>query len=462
MKSISIFGTSSDAGKSTLSFAITYLLHHKAISVAPFKAQNVSNNSQVTDDFGEIAIPQYFAASSIGLKTTTDMNPVLLKSGGDSKAHIIINGKSVGNKDVWSYYRDINTLKPHVYKAFKHLQNSYDVIVAEGAGSPVELNLMDKDLSNIYIAKKFNTKIILVADIQRGGVFASIYGVYKLLPKKLRKNIIGVIVNKFQGDITLFDDGVKIIEERFKLKVLGVVPYKPFNLGFEDSESMMNYTQDISKAIIKVGIIKLPHISNFTDFEPLIADMEIELSFVSNPSELDSLDMIIIPGSKRVLDDLDWLKKRGFFNYIKTTNKTVIGICGGYEMLFQKISDPLHIESKLDKVKALGIFKGDVVFNKKKIVKKGDYNIFGILINGYEIHNGVAKTIAKHKDNFYGTFIHGIFDNNQLRNKFFSKIDSSYKGYDFQNFKEQSIKNFTNHIDSHIDMKYIESVVLNG
>ena len=312
MNSLSIFGTSSDAGKSTLAFAITYLLHHRGISVAPFKAQNVSNNSQVTDAGGEIAIPQYFAAEAIGLRTTPNMNPILLKSGGKSKAHMIVNGKSVGNKDVWDYYRDIKTLKPDVKKAFLELQKRYDCIVAEGAGSPVELNLMSKDLSNIYVAQEFNTKIILVADIQRGGVFASIYGVYRLLPKRLRANVIGVIVNKFQGDIRLFDEGVKIIEKKFNIPVLGVVPFKPFNLGFEDSESIMNYVQDSRDAIIKVGVIKLPHISNFTDFEPLVADREIELSFISSVSEVASCDLVVVPGSKRVVDDLAWLRERGF------------------------------------------------------------------------------------------------------------------------------------------------------
>ncbi len=277
---ISIFGTSSDAGKSTLSFAITYLLHKRGIKVVPFKAQNVSNNSQVTDSGGEVAIPQHFAAESIGIKTTPDINPILLKSGSKNSAHMIIDGKSVGDKDVLSYYRDIDMLKPVAKKAFKNLTKKYECVVAEGAGSPVELNLMDKDLSNIYIADEFNTKIILVADIERGGVFASIYGVYNLLPEKLRKNVIGVIVNKFRGDISLFDEGIKIIENEFELKVLGVVPYKPFNLGFEDSQSIMGYVQDTTNTKLKVGVIKLPHISNFTDYEPLVADPEVELSFI--------------------------------------------------------------------------------------------------------------------------------------------------------------------------------------
>jgi len=425
MNSLSIFGTSSDAGKSTLSFAITYLLHQRGIRVTPFKAQNVSNNSQVTDEGGEIAIPQYFAAESIGLKTTPDMNPVLLKSGGKSKAHIIVNGKSVGNKDVWSYYRDINNLKPHAKRAFKNLQKKYDCIVAEGAGSPVELNLMDKDLSNIYIADEFNTKIILVADIQRGGVFASIYGVYNLLPKKLRKNIIGVIVNKFQGDMSLFDEGVKIIEKRFNIPVLGVVPFKPFNLGFEDSASIMNYIQDTTKAIIKVGVIKLPHISNFTDFEPLVADSEIELSFISNPSEIPTCQAIIIPGSKRVIDDLAWLRERGFEEKLKDKNKTIIAICGGYEMMFENIL--------------------------------GCYNLFGTMANGYEIHNAITKKRAKNKKNLYGTFVHGLFDNDEIRYNIFSQIDPNYQGYNFKNYKRKSIKEFTKHIDNSIDIDYIKN-----
>ena len=455
MNSLSIFGTSSDAGKSTLSFAITYLLHKRGIKVAPYKAQNVSNNSQVTDDGGEVAIPQYFAAEAIGLKTTTDMNPILLKSGGKSKAHIIINGKSAGDKDVWSYYRDINTLKPHAKNAFKNLLKNYECVVAEGAGSPVELNLMDRDLSNIYIASEFNTKIIIVADIQRGGVFASIYGVYHLLPPKLRQNVIGVIVNKFQGDMSLFNDGVNVIEERFGIEVLGVVPFKPFNLGFEDSESIMNYVQDTSKAIIKVGVIKLPHISNFTDFEPLVSDKQIELSFISSKSEIASCQVIIIPGSKRVIDDITWLKEKGFEPYLRSKEKTIIAICGGYEMMFENILDPFKVESEQKKTKGFARFKNNVIFEKEKIVKKGCYNLFGIMVDGYEIHNGVAKKRAKSKKNLYGTFVHGLFDSDDLRYKIFSKIDKRYNGYNFKKFKEKSIKSFTSHIDKHINMDYI-------
>ena len=358
MHSLSIFGTSSDAGKSTLAFAITYLLHHRGISVAPYKAQNVSNNAQVCDTGGEIAQPQHFAAEAINLTTTPDMNPVLLKSGQKGSTSLIVNGQSVGHKNVHEYYADIDTLKPVAKEAFERLKAQYECIVAEGAGSPVELNLMEKDLSNIFIATEFNTRIVLVADIERGGVFASIWGVYNLLPEQLKANVVGVIVNKFRGDMSLFDEGVTIIEEQFKLKVLGVIPYRPFNLGFEDAQSIMNYTQDTTAAIIKVGVIRLPHISNFTDFEPLIADSEVNLQFVHDPSELEHCDLIIIPGSKRTIHDLLWLKERGFEPVLRDESRYILAICGGYEMMLESLCDPLGIEEDAGtEVKGFGRFR---------------------------------------------------------------------------------------------------------
>ena len=460
MKSISIFGTSSDAGKSTLSFVLTYLLHKHGIKTAPFKAQNVSNNSVVTDEGGEIAIPQAFAAEAIGLKTTPLFNPVLLKSAQKGKSHMIINGKSVGQKGVREYYKDISKLKPIVKEAFLKLQNEYECIVAEGAGSPVELNLMEKDLSNIFIAKEFKTKIILVADIEKGGVFASIYGVYNLLPKELRENVIGVIVNKFRGDLSLFENGVKIIERDFGIKVLGVVPYKPFNLGFEDSASLLNYTQDTKEAKIKVGVIHLPHISNFNDFEPLVVDREVELSFIKSPLEAKMMDVIILPGSKMVFDDLLWLRKNGFEEILKDKKKLLIAICGGYEMMFENLIDNEGVESSLKQLQGFGRFKGDVVFQKQKITKKGCYNLFGVMTKGFEIHNGITKKRAKKKKNLYGTFVHGLFESDELREFFFKKVNPTYKGYDFKTYKQKAIEEYATFMQKHIDIDKILKEIL--
>ncbi len=461
MHSLSIFGTSSDAGKSTISFALTYLLHHRGYSVAPFKAQNVSNNSRVCDSGGEIAQAQYFAAESIDLETTADMNPVLLKSGKGKSSSLIINGKSQGVKSVLDYYNEIDKLKPIVKESFLRLKENFECIVAEGAGSPVELNLMQRDLSNIYIATEFKTKIVLVADIERGGVFASIWGVYNLLPEALRKNVVGVLVNKFRGDMSLFDDGCKIIENEFKIPVLGVIPYRNFNLGFEDSQSLVNYTQDISKSIIKVGVIHFPHISNFTDFEPLVADEEIDLHFISTLHEAHSCDCIILPGSKRTINDLEWLKKQGFSDFLKTTDKMIVAICGGYEMMFETINDTLAIETdEACSVEGLALLSGEVNFEQEKIVKKQSYPIFGLDIEGYEIHNARADSLSSQQEKFYGTFVHGLFDNNDFRKKLFSEVNPEYRGFDFQDYKEKSVRAFASHVEENMDMERLVKALI--
>jgi adenosylcobyric acid synthase len=413
LKNISIFGTSSDAGKSTITFVIAKIIQELGYTVTPFKAQNVSNNAMACVDGSEIAVAQYFQAEVLGLEPCYQMNPILLKSGRKSSASLIVNGKTVANKDVLEYYRDLDGLKPAVKESFSYLNKQFDSIVAEGAGSPVELNLMDKDLSNVYIATEFKTKIILVADIEKGGVFASIWGVYNLLPQELRDNVIGVIVNKFRGDMSLFDKGVKIIEEEFEIPVLGVLPYIPFNLGFEDSQSLINYQQTSKKDAKRVAVIAYPTMSNYNDFEPLIADENIALEFVQHNISLDGFDQIILAGSKLVIKDLEWLKKSGLFAQLKTTKTEILGICGGYQMMFKSIHDPQAVESQEPiSVEGLGLIDDDIIFYKEKIVKRDTYNIFGKEVDGFEIHHGVSEKypLFYEKDNIKGTFVHGLFN----------------------------------------------------
>lgn len=413
MKSISIFGTSSDAGKSTLTFVIGKLLQERGISVGVFKAQNVSNNSHVCEDGSEIAIAQYFQAEVLGIPTSYHLNPVLLKSGHGNSASLIVKGHVVADKEVREYYRDLDLLKPAVDECFEYLSERYECVICEGAGSPVELNLMDKDLSNIYIAEKYDTKIILVADIERGGVFASIWGVYNLLPQKLRENVIGVIVNKFRGDRSLFDDGVRIIEERFGISVLGVLPYTPFNLGFEDSQSLKNFVQNKPNPSQKIGIINYPTMSNYNDFEPLIADETIAVEFIITNVVLESFDLVILPGSKRVIEDLRWLKQVGLFDALQTRQKEILGICGGYQMMFEKIIDEECVETALpSRESGLGFIDDVIVFQREKVLKKGKYEIFGRAINGFEIHHGVSEKypLCYEKEHIKGTFVHGLFD----------------------------------------------------
>ncbi|MCF6205575.1 MAG: cobyric acid synthase [Sulfurovum sp.] len=442
MHNISVFGTSSDAGKSTVTWIIGRILQDAGYSVAPFKAQNVSNNAHVANDGSEIAVAQHFQAKALGVPTSWHNNPVLLKSGRGSSASMIVGGKTAGEKDVRAYYRDLDRLKPIVKEGFGYLNDRYDCVIAEGAGSPVELNLMDKDLSNIFIATEFETKIILVADIEKGGVFASVYGVYHLLPESLRSNVIGVIVNKFRGDMRLFDEGVEIIERKFGIPVLGVLPYRPFNLGFEDSQSLLNYTQDCSKATRHVAVIAYPTMSNYTDFEPLLADENTCIKFVQENIDLSAFECVILPGSKRVMEDLKWLKQTGLFTQIKRLYQSgqthIIGICGGYEMLFETLIDQACIESDTScSVEGFGFIDDAILFQPEKIVRKeGDL---------YEIHHGTStKYPLEYKTKkLYGTFTHGIF------------VDETFKTYE-----KTHINTFYETMKAHLDTERIIASVL--
>ncbi|MEA3384260.1 MAG: cobyric acid synthase [Campylobacterota bacterium] len=445
MKNISIFGTSSDAGKSTITFIIGKIIQNSGYSVAPFKAQNVSNNSHVCDDLSEIAIAQYFQAEVLNTPTSYHLNPILLKSGRGNSASLIVEGKVVDDKDVKEYYRDLDTLKPAVNRCFEYLDKKYDCLVCEGAGSPVELNLMDKDLSNIYIASKFNTKIILVADIEKGGVFASIWGVYNLLPEKLKDNVIGVIINKFRGDLSLFDDGIRIIENEFKIPVLGVLPYIPFNLGFEDSASLKNFTQNCINTTKKIAVINYPHMSNYNDFEPLIASREVCLEFIDSNISLDKYDLIILPGSKLVINDLKWLKTIGLFTQLQNISNDILGICGGYEMMFENIKDPFAIETSKPTIElGLGFVDDEIIFVKDKILKKQTYEIFGKKVDGFEIHHGVSSKYPLYyeKNNIKGTFVHGLFDDDK-----------------FEQYKKDTIDEFVNTMSSKLDIEKIISSI---
>ncbi len=459
MKSLSVFGTGSDAGKSTVAFVIAKLLQKRGHTVAPFKAQNVSNNSRVTNEGGELAIAQHFQATVLGVTPTNDMNPVLLKSGRGNSASLILRGKPVGDKDVRAYYRDLDILKPIVKDAFDRLKSEYDILVCEGAGSPVELNLMNKDLSNVYTATFSKNKIVLVADIERGGSFAAIWGTVNLLPEELRKNVIGVIINKFRGDISLYDEGIRIIEEQFKVPVLGVLPYLPFNLGFEDSQSLFNYRQR-TLGKVRVAVIKLPHISNFNDFEPLVIDPELQVEFVE--SGFESFDILIIPGTKRTIFDLKWLKENGIDKEIKSFKRNIFAICGGYQMLFNSISDPDGVEDNSCAVEAgLEIIDNEIIFVKEKTLVNGETEQFGEKLVGFEIHHGSPKDPLPFYDTkrVKGTFLHGIFENDCLRNRVFGEVNSDYVGYNFEDKREELISTFINKMEPSLDIDLIEKAL---
>ena len=457
MHNISIFGTGSDVGKSTLTFVIARALQKWGVSVAPFKAQNVSNNSRVADDGSEIAVSTWFQASVLGVETSWHLNPVLLKSGAAGRVSLVLKGKERGEREVKAYFEDIAALKPAVVEGFSALDRKYDCVVAEGAGGCVELNLLEKDLSNTFVAERFDTKIILVADIEKGGVFAQIYGTVALLKKRFRENLIGVVINKFRGDRAFFEDGIGIIEKEFGVPVLGVLPYRSLDLGFEDSASLFNYSRN-RDASIRVGVIKLPHISNFTDFEPLVLDDAVQVEFIE--SALEQYDVVCLPGSKRVAEDLAWLRERGLEEALKAYRGQIVAICGGYEMLHETLFDPHGIESA-GFVSGLGMVPSTVTFSKEKIVRNRTIEVEGMRLSGYEIRYGRSEKFPLFYSDgrIFGTFLHAVFENDAFRNALFQKIDPAYEGYVFAQKRRKVIDAFVDAMESELDMERIVSCI---
>ncbi|RKZ88171.1 MAG: cobyric acid synthase CobQ [Candidatus Parabeggiatoa sp. nov. 1] len=458
MKSLSVFGTSSDAGKTTLVMALCRIFVEQGYRVAPFKAQNVSNNSAVSDDGSEISRAQFFQAEAAKIPTSYHLNPVLLKSQGNGSVQVIVNGKIYKSQGVKDYYQEIDTLKIQVQAAFEHLVKHYDFVIAEGAGSPVELNLLHKDLSNTFIAQTFNTKTLLVADIERGGVFASVYGTVDLLESQLRENFIGVIINKFRGDMRFFEQGRKIIEQRFQIPVLGVVPFQPLNINMEDSYSLQNYQQRLGDEKLSVVVIACPGISNYDDLDPLMADEEIRIEIIQTYQSLSAFDVVLLVGSKTTIRDLQWLKANGLFAEILRFQGHIFGICGGYQMLFSRLDDRNAYEYQTPiQETGLGLIADTVTFHGDKILKRGQYQAFGQTVSGYEIHLASAGKypLFYEKGRIAGTHLHGIFDNDEFRTAWFRKICPRYKGYTYQAYRETQLQTYVEMIKTYVDYETI-------
>ncbi len=449
MNDILVVGSSSSAGKSTITMFLLNILYENHINALPFKAQNFSNNSTVADDNSEIAFAQYFQAKSIKKNTTFSMNPILIKSGKNALLHIVCNGKFYGELSPIEYYKTIDIFKESVVNSYKSLKSN-SIVISEGAGSPTELNFLDKDLSNIFIAKTFDPKIIFVADIERGGVFGSIYGTNELL-KKIGLKISAVIINKFRGDIRLFNDGIKIIEKEFEIPVIGVIPYTNLNIGYEDSLNLNNYYQH-KKPIIKAGVYNFQYISNYYDIEPLILDSNISVTFFNDLNLAPLFDLIILPGTRQTVVDLQLLKKQ---NYHILKRSKIIALCGGYQMLFDDIYD--GIESDIKHVKGLGLIGGAVYFTKEKTLKRSTYKINNFNINGFEMHFGQTDKLYFENENIFGTLVHEALYDDNLRTYLFKKINPNYRGYKYKKAYYKHLAQFiqTSKMNFYVD-KFIE------
>jgi len=432
-----VLGTTSHSGKSTLVAAFCRLLSDRGYSVAPFKSQNMSLNSWVTRSGGEIGIAQAAQAWAARTEPTEFMNPVLLKPKGDRTSQVIVLGKPVADKSAEEYYREIEGLKDVVDRSIRELEKEFDYIVVEGAGGAAEINLFDRDLANIYVARYLQAPIILVGDIERGGVFASLFGTVQLLPEDIRPLVKGLVINKFRGDPAILGSGLKTLEDLTGVPVLGVMPYLDLDIPSEDSVSLGDKKAGPAGEQVDIAVIKLPRISNFTDFEPL--ERHAHVRYVSLSEPLGRPDVVIIPGTKNTVSDLLEMQEKGMADQIKSLQDTpVLGICGGYQMLGREIID-CGIEETVGTVAGLGLLDAVTRFDlyekrtvqvKKTVTGGGPIlePIRGQIVAGYEIHMGVTSQNGQNAFGddgaisesgiVIGTYLHGLFENENFRTAF--------------------------------------------
>ncbi len=433
-------GTGSDVGKSVLAAGLCRIFLQDGYNPAPFKAQNMALNSYVTLDGLEIGRAQAVQAFASGIECRVEMNPVLLKPSGEMQAQVIVNGIPVGNSDAYSYFRGENRykLREACWKAFDSLAKEYDPIVMEGAGSIAELNLKNRDIVNMSMAEYADAKVILVADIDRGGIFASVYGSIMLLDENERKRIAGIIVNKFRGDIRLFDEGRQILERITGVPVIGVMPYlNDLHIEEEDSVSLNKKAKTATNENkVNVAIVTLPHISNFTDFDTISLDPRVHVYYTLEANELEKADIIIIPGSKNTIADLYYLKEIEIDKVLKRMSEkgiTIFGICGGYQIMGEKISDPFGVEGEEKHTDGLGLLPIQTVLVTEKRLTRMGFRLHGSdeINKGYEIHMGISQRDATRSSSFavletgeeegcmlnnriMGTYLHGCLDNREV------------------------------------------------
>lgn len=471
-------GTTSDAGKSVLAAGLCRVLARKGVKVAPFKPQNMALNSAVTADGGEIGRAQAVQAYACNIEPTTDMNPVLLKPNTDTGAQVIVQGKALTDMDAKSYHNYKPKMMKYVMESFGRLQSEYQTVVIEGAGSPAEINLRDRDIANMGFAEEADIPVIIVADIDRGGVFAHLYGTLALLSESEQHRVVGFVINRFRGDIALLENGLEWLEEKTGKPVIGVLPYlHGLMLEAEDAINVSQLSSD--EPSLKVVVPVLQRISNHTDFDPLRMHPNVDLVFVGKNQPLPPADLIILPGSKSVRSDLAFLRQQGWDTQIEKHLRfggKVMGICGGYQMLGELISDPLGIEGAAGKSKGLGYLPLETELKETKHLKqnKGTLtlpNQESVEVFGYEIHAGETMGVTKGApvelsdgpdgamgmDNqVFGTYLHGIFEAPEASGAILHWAGlQETKGSDFAQMREDGINRVADAIEKYVDLKQL-------
>ncbi|MEG2353473.1 MAG: cobyric acid synthase [Clostridium sp.] len=495
MAKIMFQGTGSSVGKSILVTALCRILTQDGYSVVPFKSQNMSLNSYITLEGKEMGRAQVLQAYACNREPEVYMNPILLKPTGDKKCQIIVNGEVYGNSTAMEYHNMKLQFKDMLKEQFQKLENDFDIVVMEGAGSPAEINLRDRDIVNMGMAELVDAPVFLIGDIDKGGVFASLAGTMLLLADEEKKRVKGTLINKFRGDLDILRPGLDMLEDIVKIPCIGVVPH--FNLDLEDEDGAVELNTKI-KDKIDVAVIKLPRMSNFTDMDALALEEDISLRFVTKIEELGNPDMLIIPGSKNTIEDLIYLRKSGFETAIKAYSKDglLMGICGGYQMLGKTLKDPYFTESVIEEVAGMNLLDIETVFEKKKITTRAkarrshsnikseeNFKGFNGEVYGYEIHMGTCtygsgakpmfeiyenNTEQTHysdgaineNGNIIGTYIHGVFDGIKFR-EYVANILRNKKGIDkkqavnYENIRDKELDKLAHLVRNSIDMDII-------
>lgn len=487
-KVIMIQGTMSNAGKSLLAAGLCRIFRQDGYRVAPFKSQNMALNSFATKEGLEMGRAQVVQAEAAGIEPMVCMNPILLKPTDDEGSQVIVNGRSIGNMKARDYFAFKTELIPVIKEAFSKLSETADIIVIEGAGSPAEINLKENDIVNMGIAEMFDAPVLLVGDIDRGGVFAQLLGTLMLLEPQEKDRVKGLIINKFRGDASLLDSGIRMLEERGGVPVAGVVPYMDVRVEDEDSLSERLFSR--KRGEIDIAVIKTPKISNFTDMDVFEQFPQVSVRYISDVQDLGTPDMLILPGSKSTIADLRWIRDKGFEETIAECSRNgipVFGICGGYQMLGCSISDPDNVEGG-GEIRGLGLLPADTVLAGDKRTEQftgiccGAAGVFSGLremtVEGYEIHMGITTLRGDSytdftsdgtgicSDNIYGTYIHGFFDRGEIAEAVVRALAErkgiAYKGgdaVDHREFREKEFDRLADILRSSLDMDKIYRIL---
>ena len=481
-KNIMIQGTMSNAGKSLLCAGLCRIFKQDGFRVTPFKSQNMALNSFITADGGEMGRAQVAQAEAAGIAPNVRMNPILLKPTTDVGSQVIVNGVVKGNMRAMEYYNRKKEFIPAVMEAYHALDEEYDIIVIEGAGSPAEINLKEEDIVNMGLAKLVDAPVLLVGDIDRGGVFAQLYGTVALLDADERARVKGTIVNKFRGDKKILEPGLKILEDLCKVPVAGVIPYTYVDIDDEDSLSE-RFNRSTDRKLLDIAVIRLPRISNFTDFSPFERYENVSLRYVDKVADLHKPDMILIPGTKSTISDLKWLRQSGLEAAVlkaAAAGTLVFGICGGYQMLGTSVSDPDQVEAAgVTEIGGLGLLPMETVFHGEKVQTQtsGTFSglegmlapLNGISYEGYEIHMGRSQETLNpvtECGNVYGSYIHGIFDAPGITDAILKAlcrqkgIDFNALGtFDMKAYKEQQYDKLADAVREGLDMDLVYKIL---